>query len=487
MIARFIVGIVIASGATPSAGTTGKDCYSPPFQAGSNFLTLLNESTLVHRDSHVFLVYWILNDECLMSNDEMMSRNQVRLLLPIVLGVVVGALLVVAVAPGVSAHTWRAGESIVPQCSTNWDATTARFTNPCTLCDLLDLVAHIVNFIIWTAFAVAGILVVVAGFIILTAESSGREKFGKEMITKVIIGIVIMLLSYLIVMVILWVLLPNPTAPNTRAQFRIGVGGFEIQCNPAVRSGTSTGSGTGGRPPEISPPVLPGPGTGAVDVNRWCPGTLAEREQRVCGRVNAGVPGATIERCLTELRTANPVPKLLLAIIEKESGGFPGTENEVFNITEGRRVLSCGVAQLSTATARDVGRRLGIGGIPDVNDRDTCEWLKSNPIESIQMAGKLLQERAIEAVNTSIRNGYALSGPEVSAAAYNGGPRANDPSRNCTPTETPDTCRVNPDGKKVPRWACPFDKPTGGSCVDNEGYSVTRDYVAIVSTCAARP
>lgn len=415
----------------------------------------------------------------------MTKRSRFHLPLVIVLGLVAGALLIVAFAPGVSAHTWKAGEPIVPQCNTTWDSANAKFTNPCTLCDLLDLGAHIVNFIVWAAFAVAGILVVVAGFIILTAEGSGRQKIGKEMITKVIVGIVIMLISYVVVMTFLWILLPNATDPNTRAQFRIGVGGFEIQCNPAGKTGVGTDPGNSGKPSGPTSPVLPR--VVAVDVSRWCPGTLEEREQRVCGRVNAGVPGATVERCLTELRTANPVPKLLLAIIEKESGGSPGKENEVFNLTEGRKVLSCGVAQLSTATARDVGRRLGIDGIPAVNDRDTCDWLKSHPIESIQIAGKLLQERSVEAVNTSVRNGYALTGPEVSAAAYNGGPRANDPSVNCTPTETADTCQVNPDGKKIPRWACPFDKPAGGSCVDNEGYAVTRDYAAIVSTCAARP
>ena len=217
-----------------------------------------------------------------MSDDEiaMTKRNHFRLPLVIALGVVAGALLVVAFAPAALADSWQAGVPIVPQCNTNWDAAQARFTNPCTLCDLLHLVEHIVNFIKTAVFIVAGLVILIAGFIILTAEGSGRQKIGKEMITKAIVGLVIMLVSYVVVMTILWILLPGPIGSNTRAAFRIGAGGFEIECNPAER--TSPGVGT--QPPSEQPrPPRPAalPGTPTVNVSQWCPGTVEERKQRV--------------------------------------------------------------------------------------------------------------------------------------------------------------------------------------------------------------
>ncbi len=431
-----------------------------------------------------------------MSNDEMAmtKRNRFRLPLCIILGLVAGVLVVSAFAPAALADSWQAGNPIVPQCNTTWDQANARFTNQCTLCDLLHLVEHIVNFIIKTIFVVAGLLVMVAGFIILTAEGSGRQKIGREMLTKVVIGIVIMLISYVAVMTFLWILLPNPTDPATRAQFRIGIGGFEIECNPTVRVGGGPTTTTGREEPR---PPRPGalPDTPTVDVNKWCPGTVEERKQRICRRVSDGTPGVSVEQCLVELRATLSQPKLLLSILEKETGGFPNKENNVYNITEGRQILSCGVAQISVATARDLGPRMGFADIPRpqsgqeataADDRATCEWLKTRPLQSIRMADRLLRDRGVEAITTSRTNRYSLSDIEVTAAAYNGGPRANDPSRNCTTTQTPDTCPPLVSAA-VPRWACPFDKPAGGSCQANVRYAVTRDYVAVVYACYTKP
>ncbi len=406
-------------------------------------------------------------------------------------GLALGVILVFAAAPaGFAQSDFSTG--IVPRCNTNWNAEAARFNDPCTLCHLFELSSNVINFFVrLIMFPAASILIIVGGGFMLTSASSGRYKTGKEIITKAIWGIVIVLVAYVLVMTILWVLLPDPTGENTRKSFRIGVGGFEIQCTPAERISPdreTRPSSEQPRPPRVG--ALPD--TPVVAVSRWCPGTVEERRSRLCQRISEATPGATVAQCLTAIQATRSQSKLLLAILEKESGGFPDRENNVYNISEGREILSCGVGQISTATAQR-GISMGISGIPRIagrqatpqEDRAVCDWLKTHPLESIRIADQVLFDRGNEAMTISGTQRYALSEIEIRAAAYNGGPIANNPSRNCTPTQTPETCQVT--AGPVPRWACSFDRPADGSCQPNVGYAVTRDYVAVVYACYTKP
>lgn len=413
-----------------------------------------------------------------------------------VAGLALGLVLFFVVAPAASAQT-DFSMGIVPRCNVDWNEQTARFNNPCTLCHLFELAGNVINFFVrLIMFPAASILIIVGGGFMLTSASSQRYKTGKEIITKTVIGIVIVLVSYVAVMTILWVLLPDPTGENTRRSFRIGVNGFQIQCTPSPRPQPSDGGGGGQQSSGGGESTVPGGGGagGALPTaggGLACPnpGTLGARLQTFCSRVQERMQQArttdarilvpTVDSCRNAIQNAatrySLDQKLFLSILENESSGNPFAENN----SGPERGRSCGLAQVNVNTAiNDPRFRTVISG-------DTCTWLKTHPLENVEMGAAVLAQAKSDAESKKRQYGYperdrdiGLSLLDLTIAGYNGGTRANDPSVNCAPSGA-EVCPEQSRATQIPRWACSVDRQ-GGTCIPNQGYEETRRYVANV-------
>lgn len=72
--------------------------------------------------------------------------------------------------------------------------------DPCTWCHLMQLFKNVINFLMYIAFPLAAVMIVVGGIMIMTAGgSTERVAKGKEIVTAAVIGLLIALLSWLII------------------------------------------------------------------------------------------------------------------------------------------------------------------------------------------------------------------------------------------------------------------------------------------------
>lgn len=71
---------------------------------------------------------------------------------------------------------------------------------PCTLCDLLVMVNNIVNFLTAISISIATIMILWGGFLLLMAAGNEEKlKSAKSVLTTAIIGLVIVLVSWIII------------------------------------------------------------------------------------------------------------------------------------------------------------------------------------------------------------------------------------------------------------------------------------------------
>ncbi len=100
---------------------------------------------------------------------------------------------------------------------------------PCTLCDIFETLSRVLNILIIFTFAIGGLFLVVSGILMYFGGSKpGLLAKAKSMLTSVIIGIIIVLVSYLIVFSIIHLL----SGGNADTYFNIKNGGFVIDCQP---------------------------------------------------------------------------------------------------------------------------------------------------------------------------------------------------------------------------------------------------------------
>ena len=82
----------------------------------------------------------------------------------------------------------------------------------CNLCSFLELVKNIINFAIQITFAFAGLFITWGAFVIMTAGGSeARVEEGKKMMTTAVIGLVIMLSSWLILGTVIQIITGSPS------------------------------------------------------------------------------------------------------------------------------------------------------------------------------------------------------------------------------------------------------------------------------------
>jgi len=94
-------------------------------------------------------------------------------------------------------------------------------TCECTLCHLWLLGKRVIDFLTLLSIPVATLIFVVAGVILLTSgDSEQRREKGKDMITKAVIGLIIVFASWLLVGSVL----------NTLAKKRFSVGWNKFEC-----------------------------------------------------------------------------------------------------------------------------------------------------------------------------------------------------------------------------------------------------------------
>jgi len=97
----------------------------------------------------------------------------------------------------------------------------------CTLCNLFEMISRIINLVIIYGFVIGGMMLVVGGIMMYFGGSSPRMLTGaKSMVKNVIIGIIVMLVSYLIVFTVIHIL----SGGNADTMFNLKGGGFIIEC-----------------------------------------------------------------------------------------------------------------------------------------------------------------------------------------------------------------------------------------------------------------
>lgn len=95
--------------------------------------------------------------------------------------------------------------------------------NPCNICHLAVLLDNVIGFLIYfIAIPGAGLMIVIGGFMMLIgAGSESRVGTGKKMITNAIVGVLIVLLSWLIVDTAIKTLTGNFSAGNFTGAFGV--------------------------------------------------------------------------------------------------------------------------------------------------------------------------------------------------------------------------------------------------------------------------
>ncbi len=82
----------------------------------------------------------------------------------------------------------------------------------CNLCSFLELAKNLINFAIQITFAFAGLFITWGAFVIMTAGgSAARVEEGKKMMTTAVIGLVIMLTSWLILGTVIQIITGSPS------------------------------------------------------------------------------------------------------------------------------------------------------------------------------------------------------------------------------------------------------------------------------------
>ncbi len=93
--------------------------------------------------------------------------------------------------------------------------------NPCTYCDLLQLVKNVIDFLVYLIFPIAAIMIIWGGIVVMTAgDSAERAGEGRKIITAAVVGILIALLSWLILDTIIQVTAPNFEVANLGRPWR---------------------------------------------------------------------------------------------------------------------------------------------------------------------------------------------------------------------------------------------------------------------------
>ncbi len=316
---------------------------------------------------------------------------------------------------------------------------------PCTLCHIIVGGKVVMDWGLRVMVAIGLVVITAMGiWYIVSAGNPGMINQAKSGIKSTLIGVAVMLGAWLIVNTIL-LLFAQETDPTKNPLVGLrSAGGFNFTCSTQslAGSGTSGGGGAGAGGGGVS-----GGGAGAT-------GTLPKG----CDAYQSDFLAAASSTGVSD--------KLLRAIAAMESSCDPSKVS-----SKG----ACGFMQLMPATAKQ-----------------SCQWLKDHPKDSITLAANLLKTYASTIGGYSstfnIGNSFSLSGSTVSVsgspaydtgcddliAAYNAGPGnsvATSPGKKPAFAVSSDCPPVA--GKSIPAWQCP---------INPGGFDATQQYVQRVQS-----
>jgi hypothetical protein len=321
----------------------------------------------------------------------------------------------------------------------------SNLSDQCQFCHLTELIQNVIRFIIlYLAAPVATLLFAWAGMnLMIHADSEGERGKAKQLLKDIIIGFLWILFAWTVVNIILSTLVD-------KSQIASG-SWFKIQCSQDYKTPNMDFTSYQGNGITILGDVNASDGANIIERASQGTQTIPEKgiDQRIANtdkyrddieaRVRQRLEGKVSEE---EIKKVTNYVQGIMAI---ESNGAVNAVSPVGAL---------GLMQLMPDTAKNLD--------PSLKGKSTDE---------------IRQILTTDAkTNINLGTDYYLQmydafgkNPDLAAAAYNGGPAANGPSRDCP-------------GGGVKRWECPYDEVgcynTGkNDCKVNKGFQETRNYV----------
>lgn len=326
---------------------------------------------------------------------------------------------------------------------------------PCTPCDLFKTAKNLIDLVLYgvTGPIAAFMIVIAGGMILLGGEYPDRLKQGKELLRNTLIGVAIILFSWVAVTTLIK-MLGAGSKYDAWYEFSCPIGLSNI---PPIVTATPTSTAVV-LPPR--PVATPPPNVGArtmADVLPICGTTGANGKPFQCGDCTQKVDLATGKTygSIMQQYAGGPVTASLLdAIMYQESRCQTGLAS---------KAGAYGIMQILPSTAN------GFRGACGVSERINAGWLMSevNTEKSICIAAAYLKSLV----------GACGNSPVHLAANYNGS-NACAPSRDCANVQS-----CTGEGA-MRRWECPWNDPQHTS--SNTGFIETRKYAPNVGYCASR-
>lgn len=291
----------------------------------------------------------------------------------------------------------------------------------CQACHLTQLAQNVIEFFVYISFIIAALAFAIAGMLYFgNAGKEDRIKHAHQIFSNTFIGIIIILTSWLVIDVILHTLVGEGVRPFTEIQCVSQGGALSDSPSPNEKNIRIDSSLGGVTPTTPSLETAEGSLLTSTQIIQKIQAT-EQYESQLCGTAQSlGIP----EQC-----------KRLRAIMAVESAGNPKAENKG----------STGLMQIQPGTARALDPQL-----ESLSDSQIQNILISDPNKNIELGAKYYK---------SLLEKYD-GDKTLATAAYNGGPSANDPSKDCP---------------GMRRWQCLWDNPE--HTVPNTGYAETRVYV----------
>lgn len=301
----------------------------------------------------------------------------------------------------------------------------------CQMCYFVDLMQNVVGWLVMILSIVVALIFVSAGIKLVTSGGNpGEKQAAKSMMVNATIGFIIVLAAWLLIDYGMKALLAGGTGSTKIGPWN------SIQCVDQPVSGIN----------RIYQPV---PNASRGLANTSALGSLTPAQ--IAALAAIGAPDAKVAAAGAAAGLDAKQIKNLQALMRVESGGC------VNNISP---VGALGCLQIMPKTARQYDSSLS--GLSDA-----------------EVKAKLLDKDYNITLGTKIYanlNETYKGDEQRMFAAYNGGPGANAPSKDCP-------------GQM--RWQCEWDSPgcygtSNTSCKKNTGYIETRNYVKKVADVAAK-
>ena len=208
--------------------------------------------------------------------------------------------------------------------------------------------------------------------------------------------------------------------------------------------------------------------------------------------VNPGVPNPATgapyaDTCENYIRASAQThqipPALIVAIMWQEC---PSGNPYCASSTGG-----CGLMGVNTASVFDPNSPLkacqALLGPSASDPAQACGIMQANPNIAIDVAACILRIDAQIAARLKSENNYPSAQTQYTAAAWQAGVAANEPSCNCRNTgevAPPSGCSAQAATvcrncfTAIPKWMCPLDAPSPNICAQNPSFAPTRAYAA---------